>query len=87
VIDKELLSILACPETHQALAEAEPALLERVNRAIAAGRVRNRAGKAVSEPIEGGLLREDRKVLYPIREEIPVLLIEEGLVLEDAPSA
>ena len=29
--------------------------------------------------IDGGLLREDGRILYPVREGIPILLIEEGL--------
>jgi uncharacterized protein YbaR (Trm112 family) len=79
VIDKELLAILACPETHQPLAEADAALIERVNAAIVAGDQKNVAGGAVAEAIDGGLLREDGAILYPIREGIPILLIEEGL--------
>jgi uncharacterized protein YbaR (Trm112 family) len=34
------------------------------------------------EPLDGGLIRGDRKMLYPIREDIPVMLIEEGIPLE-----
>ncbi|MBW2275829.1 MAG: hypothetical protein JRG96_21420 [Deltaproteobacteria bacterium] len=79
MIDKELLAILACPETHQPLAEADAALIERVNAAIGAGDQKNVGGGAVTEAIDGGLLREDGAVLYPIREGIPILLIEEGL--------
>ena len=35
-----------------------------------------------AEPLDGGLIRADRKMLYPIREDIPVMLIEEGIPLE-----
>ena len=81
MIDKELLAILACPETHQPLAEAEAALVAEVNARIAAGELKNVGGADVGEAIEGGLVREDGRVLYPIRHGIPVLLIEEGLPL------
>jgi uncharacterized protein YbaR (Trm112 family) len=30
----------------------------------------------------GGLVRADNKILYPIREDIPVMLIDEGIPLE-----
>jgi len=80
-IDSELLAILVCPETHQALAEAEPELVASVNARIARGELSNVGGVRVAEPIEGGLLRADGRILYPVRDGIPELLIEEGLPL------
>lgn len=79
---QELLEILCCPESHQNLAVAEPALVEKLNAQIATGRLTNRGGTAVREKIDGGFVRADGKVLYPIRGGIPVLLIQEGIPLE-----
>ncbi len=79
MIDKELLAILACPDTHQGLQQAPEELLGRINARIARGEQRNVGGALVTEPLESGLVREDQKILYPVREEIPVLLVEEGL--------
>ena len=79
VIDKDLLQILACPETHQPLAEAGPDLLARVNDRVKAGQAKNKAGADVKETLEAGLVRQDNKILYPIRDGIPVLLIDEGI--------
>ena len=81
-MDAELLKILCCPETHQTLEPAAPELIERLNGQIAAGRARNRAGQSVAEKIEGGLVREDAKFIYPIRQNIPVLLVDEAIQLE-----
>ncbi len=81
VIDKELLEILACPQTHQSLSMADDATLARLNAAIAAGSQRNIAGKPVAEKLTEALLRQDRKLAYPIRDGIPVLLADEGLPL------
>ena len=81
VIDKDLLSILACPQTHQPLREANAADLERINARIAAGGAKNVGGKPVSEPLKAGLVRQDEKRIYPIKDGIPVLLIDEGLEL------
>ena len=79
MIDPDLLKILACPETHQPLSEADAELVERVNARIAAGDCRNAGGGKVEDPIEGGLVREDGKIVYPVRESIPVLLVDEGI--------
>jgi uncharacterized protein YbaR (Trm112 family) len=81
MIDKDLLQILACPATHQPLAEADAALLERVNGAIAKGSAVNAAGKKVTDKLTEGLVREDKKIVYPIRDGIPVLLVDEGIAI------
>lgn len=81
MIDRELLQILCCPETHQPIVLAEAALIEKLNQQIAIGRLRNRAGQPVAEKIDGGLVRADKKFLYPIRQDIPIMLIDEAIPL------
>ncbi len=81
MIDADLLKILCCPETHQEVRLAEPAVIEKLNAQIAAGSLKNHAGQTVQEKIEGGLLRADGKFLYPIRRDIPVMLVDEAIPL------
>jgi len=81
-IDKDLLAILCCPDTKQDVCLADTALIAKLNEAVRRGQLKNKANKPVSEPLDGGLVRSDRKILYPIREDIPVMLIEEGIPLE-----
>lgn len=84
MIDKELLDIIVCPETKQDLVLAEPGLIEKINLLIEKGELRNRSKQTVTEKIDGGLIRkEDRKYLYPIRDDIPILLIDESISLEE----
>ena len=81
MINPDLLQILCCPETHQGMALAEAGLVERLNQEIQSGQLKNRAGATVTEKIDGGLVRSDGKVLYPIRYNIPVMLIDEAILL------
>ena len=83
MVDASLVAILACPETHQPVQVADEATVTRVNAAIAAGTVKNRDGDAVGDPIQTGLIREDGAYLYPVRDEIPVMLIGEAIPLAD----
>jgi uncharacterized protein YbaR (Trm112 family) len=79
MIDAELLAILRCPETYQEIRLADPSLVNEVNGKISAGSLKNRAGRTITEAIDGGLLRADGRILYPIRKNIPLMLAEEGI--------
>ena len=81
-VDKDLLAILCCPETKLDVTLADEALINKLNDAIGRGQLKNKAQKPVAELLDGGLIRADRKILYPIREDIPVMLIEEGIPLD-----
>jgi len=82
MIDRETLKMLVCPKDHSPLSLADRRLTDRLNRAIAAGRIVNQAGRKVTEPISGALVRQDRAVLYPIVDDIPLLLADEAIPLE-----
>jgi len=68
-MDKALLSILCCPATRQGLREATA---EELLRCV------GRDGIS----IDAGLVREDGKILYPVRNGIPVLIADQGISLE-----
>jgi uncharacterized protein YbaR (Trm112 family) len=82
VIDKELLEILVFPENKTPLRLADDELVAKLNQAIGAGELKNRVGEPVKEAIDGGLVREDGALLYPILDGIPVLLVDEAILLE-----
>ena len=81
MIDQDLLDILACPETKEVVRLASDSEVASLNESIRAGNLVNRGGEKVTVPIEGGLVRADGKYLYPIREEIPIMLIDEAIPL------
>jgi len=78
-LSKDLLDILCCPETKEPVALVDKETLGEINAAIQAGKVLKRNGEPVRDLLDDGLLRQDGKYLYPIREEIPVMLIEEAI--------
>ena len=58
-----------------------PAMLERLNAAIAAGNVRQQDEQPVGEPLEQALMTEDERLAYPIRDDIPLLLEEYAILI------
>ena len=79
MIRPELLEILRCPESHQRLTVADPVLVTEMNARITARKVRNRAGKMVEGPLEAALVVEDGSVVYPVRGNLPILLVDEAI--------
>lgn len=80
-VDPELVEILICPESRQPVALASPEQLEALNARIRAGTLRNRGGGSVEKEFEEGLIREDGRILYPVDDGIPVMLVEESIEL------
>jgi uncharacterized protein YbaR (Trm112 family) len=80
MMDAALLELICCPETRQELRPAETALVAKLNQQVEAGTLRNRAGQLVKEKLQGGLVRADGLVLYPVRT-VPILLLEEAISL------
>lgn len=81
MIDQSLLDILVCPETKQSLRVADETMLRAVNESIEKGTVTNRGGQPVKTGLAGALVRDDGSVLYPVRDDIPIMLIDESIPL------
>jgi uncharacterized protein YbaR (Trm112 family) len=80
-VSQELLDILICPESRQPVALADGQVIASLNQKIRSGQLRNRGGTKLEKELVEGLLRQDGKVLYPIDDGIPVMLIEESIEL------
>jgi uncharacterized protein len=80
-VDPELVEILICPESRQPVVLASQGQIDAVNARIRAGTLRNRGGGAVEKELEEGLIRQDGRVLYPVDDGIPVMLVEESIEL------
>lgn len=82
MIAPELLEVLCCPADRSAVRLATPAEIEALNGRIAGG-LKNNGGAAVTDKLEAAIIRVDGTFAYPVREEIPVMLIDEALPLRD----
>ena len=83
MVDPELLEILVCPETKQQLQQADADLLNRLNLAIQSGQVVNRGGHKLVDRVEEGMIRKDGMVLYVVQEDIPIMLLDEAIEVQD----
>ena len=82
MISRELLDILVCPEMRTSLSLADDQLVEDLNRAIAARALENLAGETLEESLSGALVREDGRRIYPIVDDIPILLVDQAIDAE-----
>ncbi len=81
MVDAELLEILVCPEDKTPVTLATADVLATLNARIATGGVKTRGGAPVTESVTEGLVRADGRYLYPVRDDIPVMLIDEAIAL------
>ena len=78
-VDGKLLEILCCPVSRAPLQRVSQTQLDALNAAIARGGVRTIEGEPVEGTLGEALVTEDRKVIYPVEDGIPVLLEEQGI--------
>ena len=81
MLDPNFLKILVCPETHQSLQLADERLIDELNQQVGRGELSNQSGTQLEKRLEGGLVREDGTILYPIIDGIPTLLSDEAIDL------
>lgn len=80
-IDANLLDIICCPVSRLPLEVMPAATLGALNRRIEEAKLVSRDGETLTEPLSEALITRDGKLAYPVREGIPVLLEDSGIVL------
>ncbi|MFC1777290.1 Trm112 family protein [Pseudomonadota bacterium] len=78
-VDRKLLEILCCPVSKTPLTVLGQEKLDKLNSMINSGETLYVDGEKVKEPLQEGLITEDGKVIYPVQDDIPILLEEKGI--------
>jgi uncharacterized protein YbaR (Trm112 family) len=78
-VNGKLLEILCCPVSKTPLTVLGRQKLEKLNKAIENGEALYVGGEKVTEPLQEGLITEDGKVIYPVQDDIPILLEEKAI--------
>jgi uncharacterized protein YbaR (Trm112 family) len=78
-INGKLLEILCCPVSKKPLIRLSSARLKKLNTAIRLGEVQTIHGEVVKQALNEALITEDLKVMYPVIDNIPILLEEMGI--------
>ena len=82
-IDKELLDILCCPKTKVDVRLLTKQELDSLNSKILQRNVKYVDGTTVDETLIEGLITIDKKTVYEIKENIPVMLIDKGISFKE----
>ena len=78
-VNGKLLEILCCPVSKTPLIKLDQEKLDKLNKAIASDDALYVDGEKVKEALQEGLITEDGKVIYPVQDNIPILLEEKGI--------
>lgn len=78
-MDKKLFDIICCPLTKLPLQLLEAERLGRLNAAIHAGGIHDRSERPIADPLAEALVTRDGRLVYPVRDGIPILLEQESI--------
>ena len=81
-MDPNLLNIICCPVTREKLSIATTKQLEFINAEIANSTLKKLDGSIAEKPQSKALINATKTLLYPIEEDIPILLENEAIELK-----
>ena len=80
MVSDDLLKLVICPITRQALRFAGADVVDRINKQGTS--LCNQGGTPLEQPLLAALVTVDGQWLYPVRHGIPILLSNEAILLQ-----
>jgi uncharacterized protein YbaR (Trm112 family) len=84
-IDRKLVEILVCPVTKVPVKVLPRDKLAILNRCIEAGEVRRQDGSTVKDSLQAALITEDGQSIYPVEDDIPIMLEDQAILARQVP--
>ena len=81
-VDRKLLDILRCPVTKQQVFPLTDQQLKAINQAISVDNLVHADGSAIDNPLQEGLVTENKNRVYRIEQDIPVMLENESILTD-----
>tara|TARA_Y100001935_G_scaffold203923_1_gene172644 strand:+ start:104 stop:373 length:270 start_codon:yes stop_codon:yes gene_type:complete len=78
-MNEKILKLICCPSSKKQLKILNEESLANLNQAISAGLIKNNQGKILKDKIDQALITEDHELAYVVRDDIPVLLENESI--------